>query len=297
MRAFLMLTAALLLGAAHSGEAMATVTSCTVVQPTLAPTYASTANSDVSGTFTVTCSRTGNGKETANLLVALSPGGTQTIGNTYPDTLNYALYKDAPGGIPWTSGTYSATAASGVAVAVLYSGNSPSSSVSWPAYLRIPSDQLGKAAGGYSGTQTINVYDITSTTINPPLVGTSTLNVSASIAKNCTFGSPPPSWSLSYVALSPNDLVDTSQNLPVTCTKGTGYTLALDATGGVIPGVALAYTLTFTATASGTVQGTSASGTAAASHYLTLTLPARQAGSCVAASCTGSDTRTVTVTY
>jgi spore coat protein U-like protein len=74
----------------------------------------------------------------------------------------------------------------------------------------------------------------------------------------------------------------------VTCTSLLPYTMALDATVGVVGG--LQYTLALSSpgsTGTGLAQSFSVNGT----------MPANQAGTCGVASCITSQTRTLTISY
>jgi hypothetical protein len=94
-------------------------------------------------------------------------------------------------------------------------------------------------------------------------------------------------------------------SLTFDCTRGLApVSVAFDAVNGTTAGVGVLVGLQYalTATANATVAGTAAStttiGTAdAVSYSVNGSMPANQAGTCGAASCAGSHTRTLIVTY
>jgi spore coat protein U-like protein len=125
--------------------------------------------------------------------------------------------------------------------------------------------------------------------INGSTLDTMALDVSISVPKSCRFNTPPTAIDISYTAFS-GAVVAGSSTFDLVCTLGTTYTLALDRTRSVIPTVELAYSLA--------LSGTGATGTAAAQPYtVNISVDAGQAGRCNGAVCTGTDVRTITVTY
>jgi spore coat protein U-like protein len=118
------------------------------------------------------------------------------------------------------------------------------------------------------------------------------INISGSVPvniyapANCTVSTPAGNINLTYAAFGPQTSGSTS--FAVTCTNSMPYTIATDATEGVLAGVR--YTLT--------LSGTSSNGTGAPQPYtVTATIPAGQAGTCPAGSCTATRTHTLTITY
>ena len=86
-----------------------------------------------------------------------------------------------------------------------------------------------------------------------------------------------------------------STTFGTTCTNSLPYTMALDATSGVVSG--LNYSLVLRDFAD-TVNVTGGNGTGLAQTYrIKGTMPAGQAGTCTSGACAGSDPRTLTITY
>lgn len=164
-------------------------------------------------------------------------------------------------------------------------GQSSSLTDSYTFYLRVPSFQF-KPAGVY-----VDAIPITLRLDNATgqIITTGTLDVIISIPRSCRFSTPPSGINVNYTAFSATAVTGTS-NFAITCTQGTTYTIALDATRSVVPNVELAYSLGLSAA--------SATGTAVAQPYtVNISVDAGQAGRCSTSTCTGSDTRTLTVTY
>lgn len=273
--------------------AWAVLVNCTLSAPApLAAGNYSGANLDAQGSFTINCTRDNNGGDTYFLRVTLAPApGAATMSTPFPDTLNYAIYSDAGRTVLWPSGP------SGVPTSIALSGNTPAGSATVPAYLRVPAGQTGKAAGDYVGslTATLQQLNAANGTVIRTFTPTATLTSQASVAKSCSFGTPP-SYALSYTAFQATALIDAAKVVTMSCSKGTGYTLSLDQTSAVVPTVDLRYLLVFSSSGNGSVTAAAGPG-GATSHPLTLTLPAGQAGSCSAPPCNGTGVRTVTVNF
>ena len=103
----------------------------------------------------------------------------------------------------------------------------------------------------------------------------------------CTITAAPGNVAFAYTAFRATPL-PASTTFGVTCTNTLGYTLALDATSGVVIG--LQYLLSLSAA--------SATGTGAQQTFtINGTMPAGQAGTCTTGSCSGTSVRSITITY
>ncbi len=287
--------AAMLAPAAASAQ---TAVNCTLVAPSFSGAYVDSADLSQQGTFTINCTRSSKGKLTVLVRLILSQAAVgQTMSTSYPDTLNYNIYRDAGYTYLWTTGPEAATGATGVESSVVFTGNSTAASATLTGYHRIPLGQIGKAAGTYTSNLTATLQEINSAGTVLQTLGTATVSSQATVAKGCSFGAVVPSYALTYQAFRATDLTDTSKSVDVTCTKGTSYTMTLDRMLDVVPTVGLTYSIVFTSSGGASVSSVSSSGTAATNYGLTLNLPAAQAGSCNTGSCTGTSIRTITVTY
>jgi spore coat protein U-like protein len=136
-------------------------------------------------------------------------------------------------------------------------------------------------AGTYTDTVTMTMtYGAASSTA----VGT--FPVSISTPSTCSVTAAPGNVVFNYVSFGP--VVTPSATFGVTCTLSLPYTMALDATAGTIVG--LNYTLALS-TANSTGTG------AQQTHSINGSMAAGQAGTCTVGSCSGSQARSVTITY
>jgi spore coat protein U-like protein len=216
-------------------------------------------------------------------------GRTATL-DTGGSTIGYEIFHGSA-----TQGTWTGTGA-GVAAgsttdgpildrADFGGGGGSNYSDAFTFWLRVPAFQF-RPAGVYLDSVPITMRRDTAA---GAVVTTGTLNVYISIPRSCRFSTPPTPISVNYTAFSPVPVTGAS-NFALTCTQGTTYTLALDQPRSVIPGVELAYGLSLSAASS--------TGTAAAQGYtVNISVDAGQAGRCSTSTCSGTDTRTLTITY
>ena len=135
------------------------------------------------------------------------------------------------------------------------------------------------AAGTYTDTVTMTMtYGVS--------IATGSFGVSISTPATCSVTGAPGNVVFNYVAFGP--AITPSSTFGVTCTLSLPYTMALDATSGTIVG--LNYTLALSAPGS---TGTGAQQT----HSINGNMVAGQAGTCAAGSCSGSQARSVTISY
>jgi spore coat protein U-like protein len=301
----ILLAGSLGFGLAFSTSSWATL-GCmiTLTPPTLAGTYSPANHMDVDGMLVLNCTRrTAAPADAARpyVVVALNQVAGDALAKAapYADTLNYAIYRN-PGrtGLWTTSPSRNAgSTASGALLIRLNFGTAASTTLNVPIYMRAISAQADKAAGVYTDSLDAGVVESDSSGNLIRLLGSVPVASQATVNKNCSFGAGASAYNLAYQAFRNADLIDNTQSITVTCSKGTTYTLSLDNVNGVVPIVELAYGLVFASSSSGTAASTSTTGTAAQTFALRLTLPAGQAGRCTAVPCTGLSTRTITMTY
>ena len=144
-------------------------------------------------------------------------------------------------------------------------------------------------AGTYTDTVTMGVYTTGGIGISPlstypvSILNPATCNITS--VANVDFGT--------YVALRNTALVSPTADVVMNCTTNMPYSMALDATNGLIAAVGLNYSLATSWVAGSQLRGSGPGQT----FTMTGTLPANQAGTCSTGSCSGSDTRTLTVTF
>jgi spore coat protein U-like protein len=147
-----------------------------------------------------------------------------------------------------------------------------------PAGLTVP------AAGTYTDTTNLTVTGLASA--GGFTGGTGALKVNITAPATCSLSTPPGNIVFNYTSFGA--AANASTTFGATCTNLLPYTMALDATTGTLLG--LTYTLALSA-ASATGSGV------AQSYTINGTIAAGQSGTCAATTCTGSQTRTLTISY
>ncbi|MBL8521191.1 MAG: spore coat protein U domain-containing protein [Betaproteobacteria bacterium] len=258
-----------------------TVSSISVVySPTVATENIST------GTVTVSCTRLMGDPATLNYSVRAN-NGLQPTGainrvqlGASTDRYQYELYRQTPYTNPNRWQNNAATQIAGT----LNFGAALSATDTRTFDLRLAGSQAVRPAGTYTDTVTATLRDTGTGTI----LATTTLSVSVITTNSCEIETSPGAMSFAYTSFQAAAAA-ASTNFSVRCTTGLPYTLALDATSGTLLGLNYSLALSAaSATGTGVVQNYSISGTIAAS----------QAGTCGSlGSCSGSQTRTLTITY
>ena len=126
------------------------------------------------------------------------------------------------------------------------------------------------------------------TIANAATIGPQNFNVTVNLTSSCSLTSAPTDVAFTYTSFQGAPAVATPSSFTVKCTNLRPYTMALDAAAGTVIG--LNYTIALSA-AGGT--GTGADQT----YSITGNMAAGQSGNCAAASCAGTDVRTLTITY
>jgi spore coat protein U-like protein len=291
----------LLLACTFAGGHARAALACSLTGPgTLTGPYSSATNLDLQGSLTINCTRLKGDPKTATLWLGLNQvaGGTLARGGSFPDTLNVSLNRTvAPTTNLWTSGPAATTGAGGLAIALDFgTGNNLAWSQVFPLFMRVASSQTGKASGTYARTFTATLRSDSDTgaILSTP---SPTFSAEAVVPSSCSFDASPVSFSgLNYVAFQQTALV-AARNLQITCTRGSNYTLALDAGVGLLPAAGLVYQMYFTASGTTSSPTLTAPSAALQTYGLTLQVPAGQAGTCSTSTCLGTSTRTVTMTF
>ena len=126
------------------------------------------------------------------------------------------------------------------------------------------------------------------TLANAGTVGPQNFNVTVNLTSSCSLTAAPTDVAFTYTSFQGAAAVATPSSFKVKCTNLRPYTMALDAGAGTVIG--LAYTIALTA-AGGTGSGIDQT------YGITGNMAAGQSGNCAAASCAGTDVRTLTITY
>ncbi len=254
---------------------------CTITAlPNIATTY-SGAFTNVLGSFTVDCVRQGGDPNNVayNYEVAVNNGANSGGANpnravSGANFLNYDTYKDAACATLWGSAV-----ADRLTFSQTLSGNSVNTTT-LNYRLCIPAGQ-SVPPSIYTDTLSLTVTRLGTNK------ATRTATVSVDTASVCSITTVP-DIALAYTAF---DILKTASNtFGATCSNGLAYTMALDRSSDVAVGIN--YSLALSAS-SGTGTGVQQN------HSVTATAPAGQAGTCAAATCTGSQLtpHTLTITY
>lgn len=269
---------------AVTGDAQAAY-SCAVTATSVSVVYSPTVATDniTTGTWTVSCTRLGTDSATLNYSIAatnglqLAGGSNRVRRGATADYYNYEIYRLTPyiNANRWQGNSrFTGT---------LVFGASLSASVSGVFDLRVPGSQTVVTAGTYTDTVTITLRDTgTGTTLN-----TGTFNVNVITTNSCQITTAPGNMSFVYTSFQAAT-VNASTTFDARCTTGLPYTMALDVTSGTLLGLNYLLSLPVaSATGNGIVRTFTINGSIAGA----------QAGTCAAATCAGSQTRTLTISY
>jgi spore coat protein U-like protein len=253
---------------------------CSVSSSGFAAAYNSaTPSTNITQTFfTVTCTRGATSDPTSvNYSVkvdnGLNPQGQNNRASFGANRLGYDVYTNASCATQWKGNT----AISGT---ITFAGTGTLSQQGnyWGC---IPAAQTGIAAGTYTDTDTM-----TMTYGNPQSTATGTFGVTITTPPVCTLTTAPGTVTFAYVSFGP--AVNAFTPYGVTCTLALPYTMALDATSGTVLGIT--YTLSLSSASS---TGTGSQQT----FQINGTIAAGQSGTCGTAACSGTQARTLTISY
>lgn len=271
------------------GAAAQQVTCGTIAPSSVTGTYTPTSALNLTGSIRLTCTRSA-GPKGRSLWLGIDDGpGTparnfdRAGGGT---TLPYAIYRNSGNTGSWTTGIgqpLGSATAGGTLVDLDFTGsNTFSTTVSY--YLQVLANDY-VMAGNYSDnpvTLTVRLDSVTGA-----LVGTASFVPTLRVPDFCRLSTPPGNMALNYTSFSGTAAV-ASTTFGVQCLRATAYSLAIDATSGTALG--LNYTLGLNST------GGSGSGIEQ-TYTINGSIAAGQSGACALASCTATQTRTLTITY
>lgn len=231
---------------------------------------------------TVTCLRAAGDSATLDFVLTASNGANSTGQGNYArlgtQTMSYDLFRDSLCTTRWrdAGNTYFS--------GPLNFAGALSASVTFDYWACIPSGQTSLAAGTYADSVLVTLtYGNTNKTQQS---ATASFPVSIGTPAQCVISAPPGMVDLgTYVAFG--GAATGSTTFGVTCTSYLSYTLALDATFGVITGLNYVLSVPAGGVGTGLQQLLSISGT----------VPAGQAGQCGTGTCSGTNTHTLTLTY
>lgn len=271
---------------------------CNVSSPGFLSGYvpANVTTSITSTTFTVTCSRDnapGPANATVQYQLAADNGlnalGTQNRAGLAGSFLNYHLSTDPACATPWKG----ATAIPIPAASFPLAKNSTASFTHSYFGCILPGQLVLPPEGTYSDTVTMT-FALAKAPGASTFTGSS-FPVTLIAPASCSMTTPPSNIAFTYTAFSPAAVLANS-TFGVTCTTSLAYTMSLDATVDVLTG--LNYSLALNTTGTGGVNPLASVGTGVAqTFFVNGTMAAGQAGTCATATCTGTQIRTLTITY
>jgi spore coat protein U-like protein len=240
-------------------------------------------DSVTTGAFTISCTRLSTDANTFAWQLGadngLQPAGAQNRAAGGGNRINYETYRIDGGGFP--NGNRWQDAAATRFTGTISFGSSLSASTTGTFYLRIATGQ-NPAAGTYTDTVTVTLRNSGGTAL-----GTSSFTVAITVVAACQITSPPGDLTFTYTAgqIAP---ATASSTFAVRCTNGHAYTMAIDSTSNTLLG--LNYTLA--------LSQASASGNGASQTFtINGNIASKQYGTCSTATCSGTQTRTLTITY
>ena len=240
----------------------------------------------VQSSYTLTCSRAVAADSTSlSYFVGVDNGqhftGTanRALQSTGTSLIAYENYKDSACTQIWKS-----SGGNRISGSMTFSGFLPTS-VTTNFYGCITTTQTGLPADTYR-----DVVTMTATTSGGGSLGagaTSSFNVAIYQPAICNITKAPGDVAFTYTAFRAT-AATASTTFGVTCTNGLPYNMALDATSGVVSG--LQYTVSLSAP--------SGAGTGSQQNYtVNGSMAAGQAGTCTTPTCSGTDVRTLTISY
>jgi spore coat protein U-like protein len=278
------LAAALLLAsaAAPSFAAITCSVSVTSITSVYDPTVAT--NNVSTGSYAISCTRLAGDPNSLTWSLGadngLQPGGgSNRAERAGGQRYSYDVYRLSPytNGNRWQDGggtRFTGTLNFGAALTATQSGSFD---------LVVYGSQTVQPAGTYTDTIGVTLRNsTTNVTLN-----TSTFGVSVITTNACQISVPPGNINLNYTSFQ-GSAATANTTFGVRCTTALPYTMALDATSGTVLG--LTYTLALSQN-SGTGIGSTQS------YSIDGTMAAGQVGTCASATCSGSQTRTLTITY
>jgi hypothetical protein len=290
----------LLLSFAHSTQA---AVFCSVTSPGFSTAYvtSNTATNVTATSFSVTCTKDAVGRRATTTVSyqvtagnGLQPTGTQNRAKKLTSFLNYSVSTVPTCATAWKGTTVLPTIAASFVMAI-----NTTVTNTYTFYGCIPPLQVATApAGNYTDTVTM--------TIARPGGGggggrnrvtftNGTFPVTIVAPATCSLTTPPTNLAFIYSAFSPTVAL-ASASYGVTCSTLLPYTMALDATVGVVTG--LNYTLALNTVSTGGASPLASLGSGVAqTFFVNGSIAAGQAGTCTTAICTGAQVRTLTLTY
>lgn len=261
--------------------ARAAITCTSISSPGVSIYYVNNTTTSVQTFFTVSCTRSSPsdpGSVSYNVtadngLYFSGQNNNAALGGAF---LRYDLYTSAACSTTWKGRR-------AISDTIVWTGGATGTVTKQTSFWAcILTAQTAINAGTYTDTVRLTLAYGSNNT--PTVSGTVPISIQAPAL--CTMATPAGNLTLNYTAFGAQ--VSQSTSFAVTCTNGMPYTIATDATSGVLTG--LRYQLT--------LSSNSANGTGVPQSYsITATVPGGQAGTCPTANCSATRAHVLTITY
>ena len=252
---------------------------------------------DAAGTVVLTCTRSASDANTLTYRIkaedGLQPQGNQRrvqLGAT-TNRLDYSLSRGTTAGGSASCANTSnwqapANGTNDVITGTLNFGSGLTASVTWGYCIRVRGNQGAPAAGIY--TDLVGVFAQYPDNNGGALSPVASLNVSVGVSNQCVFSAAPGMMSFNYTAFAP--VAQTaSTSFDLRCSNGLPWSVSVSPDSATLQG--LRYSIAASPD-SGVGNGNSGQ-----TVTLNGSMPAGQAGTCPAASCSAQQAHTVMITY
>jgi len=281
---------------AINASAQARVT-CTISSPGFATAYPMTGGTlNITATnFTVTCTNNRRRARTVTYQVGVNDGvnavGTQNRARRGGSRLNYDLYSDLGCTNQWQNTAVNNRIPNPAVTFTSISGVPDVRTFSF--YGCVPAGLTVPTAGTY--TDTVTMAFTGSVSGGGIRFTGGTFPVSITAPASCSITTSPGNITFNYTSFSPTT-VTSNTTFAATCTNLLPYSIALDATSGVVTG--LNYSLALNTAGTGGVNPLSSRGNGVSqTYFVNGTIAAGQSGACASGICTGTQAHTLTITY
>lgn len=269
---------------------------CSMTATSVGAFYNAAANTDVTGSAVLTCTRLSTDPTTITYRLK-ADNGINVTGTTRrvrhqngsANYLSYILRRGATCGNA-TNWQAPATGTTNVQTGTLNFGTALTASYTQPYCIRLRgtagANPAAPPAGSYADV--FNVFAQYPNNNTGALTPNAPANYSVGVNPGCAFMSLPATMAFTYTAFSAS-AVSQSSTFNLRCNTGVTWAVAISPASAALVG--LNYNMTIPSGASGTGNGANQAVTVQA------TFPANQAGTCSAASCSGTQAHTLTITY
>jgi len=244
---------------------------------------------DSTGGWSVSCTRLATDANSVTFYLGANNGthfggGSRRVQRTVApfNQYNYGLYRDAGFSQPWGD---TSNAGNRIAVTMNF-GAALVATTTGAFYMRVPQDLTPGAAGNYTDTVTGNLRG------HPGPNPMPAFGITVITTNTCQIYSPPGNVNFTYTSFQVAAAA-ASTSFGARCTLALPYGMALDATSGTLLGLNYTLALPFPPPPPFNVIGTGATQT----HIINGSIAGGQAGTCATASCVGSQTRTLTISW